>query len=183
MAAPEPSQVRHNYDSICEAALNNHIHLQLYASYVALSMAFYFNRDDVALKGFTRYFLQRSQIERERAEKLLKLQNQRGGRIAIRDVQEPDRDDWEGGLQAMESAFYLAKSINQSLLELHQLATARGDAHLCHLLETNYLDQQVQAIEELACHLTNLRGLGAPDVNMAEYLFDKLTLGQGDKEN
>uniref|UniRef100_A0A8C8YZY4 Ferritin n=1 Tax=Prolemur simus TaxID=1328070 RepID=A0A8C8YZY4_PROSS len=83
MATATPSQVRQNYDSTCEAAINSQIHLELYASYVYLSMAFYFDRDDVALKHFSRYFLRRSHQEREHAEKLMGLQNRRGGRISL----------------------------------------------------------------------------------------------------
>uniref|UniRef100_A0A5F9CZ08 Ferritin n=1 Tax=Oryctolagus cuniculus TaxID=9986 RepID=A0A5F9CZ08_RABIT len=181
--AKDAPQLGPNYHPECEAAVNDHIHLQLYASYVAQSMAFYFDHDEVALKGFARYFLKLALIERDQAEKMVRMQNQRGGRMVFRDIRKPERDSWEGGLQAMENALYLAKSINESLLELYDLGALKGDAHLCYFLKINYLDQQVQVIEELACHLTNLRSLGAPDVNMAEYLFDKLTLGQGDKEN
>ncbi|XP_051682968.1 ferritin heavy chain [Oryctolagus cuniculus] len=181
--ATASSRVRHNYHPECEAAVNSHIQMLLYASYVALSMAFYFDQDDVALKGFACYFLKRSWIERERSEKLLKMQNQRGGRIVFQDIEKPERNDWEGGLQAMEAAFDLAKSINQSLLDVHDVATNRGDAHLCHFLETNYLDQQVQDIKELGSYLTSLRKMGTQNRGMTEYLFDRLTLGPDKKEN
>jgi ferritin heavy chain len=46
----------------------------------------YFDRDDVALKNFAKYFLHQSHEEREHAEKLMKLQNQRGGRIFLQDI-------------------------------------------------------------------------------------------------
>nr|XP_048703699.1 ferritin heavy chain-like [Caretta caretta] len=96
--------------------------LELYASYVYLSMSFYFDRDDVALKNFAKYFLHQSHEEREHAEKLMKLQNQRGGCIFLQDIKKPDRDDWENGLTAMECALHLEKNVNQSLLDLHKLA-------------------------------------------------------------
>uniref|UniRef100_A0A452USR4 Ferritin n=1 Tax=Ursus maritimus TaxID=29073 RepID=A0A452USR4_URSMA len=69
-----------------EAAINSQINLELYASYVYLSMAFYFDRDDVALKNFAQFFLRQSREETEHAEKLMQLQNQRGGRIHLRDI-------------------------------------------------------------------------------------------------
>ena len=50
------SLVRQNYPEDCEASLNKHINLSLHASYVYLSMAYHFDRDDVALKGFSEYF-------------------------------------------------------------------------------------------------------------------------------
>ncbi|XP_069320400.1 ferritin heavy chain-like [Eulemur rufifrons] len=179
------SQVRQNYHPDCEAAINSHINLELHASYVYLSMAFYFDRDDMGLKHFSRYFLRLSHQEREHAEKLMGLQNQRGGRICLYDIREPDRDDWVGGLQAMACAFHLEKSVNQSLLELHELATTKGDAQLCHFLKSHYLQEHVKTIKEVGGYLTNLCKLGAPDAGLGECLFDKLTLGGGgdDKEN
>ncbi|KAG8505683.1 Ferritin heavy chain [Galemys pyrenaicus] len=181
MTTASHSQVRQNYHQDSEAAINRQINLELYASYVYLSMSYYFDRDDVALKNFAKYFLHQSHEEREHAEKLMKLQNQRGGRIFLQDIKKPDRDDWENGLNAMECALHLEKSVNQSLLELHKLATDKNDPHLCDFLETHYLDEQVKSIKELGDHVTNLRRMGAPESGMAEYLFDKHTLGECDK--
>ncbi|XP_012498065.1 PREDICTED: ferritin heavy chain-like [Propithecus coquereli] len=177
------SQVRQNYHSTCEAAVNSLINLELYASHVYLSMAFYFDRDNLGLEHFSRYFLRLSHKERERAEMLMGLQNLRGGRMCLHDIRKPDRDDWEGGLQAMECAFNLEKSVYQNLLELHQLATEKGDSQLCDFLESHYLHEQVKTIKELGGYLTNLRKMAAPDAGLTEYLFDKLTLGDCDKED
>ena len=49
--------------------------------------AFYFDRDDVALKGFSKFFRKSSEEEREHAEKLMKYQNKRGGRIVLQAIQ------------------------------------------------------------------------------------------------
>ncbi|XP_035578697.1 ferritin heavy chain-like [Zalophus californianus] len=183
MTTASPSQVRQNYHQDSEAAINRQINLELYASYVYLSMSYYFDRDDVALKNFAKYFLHQSHEEREHAEKLMKLQNQQGGRIFLQDIKKPDRDDWENGLNAMECALHLEKSVNQSLLELHKLATDKSDPHLCDFIETHYLNEQVKSIKELGDHVTNLRKMGAPESGMAEYLFDKHTLGNSDSES
>nr|XP_055248448.1 ferritin heavy chain-like [Gorilla gorilla gorilla] len=136
-----------------------------------------------ALKNFAKYFLHQSHEEREHAEKLMKLQNQRGGRIFPQDIKKPDCDDWESGLNAMECALHLEKSVNQSLLELHKLATDKNDPHLCDFIETHYLNEQVKAIKELGDHVTNLCKMGAPESGLAEYLFDKHTLGNSDNES
>ncbi|XP_047699804.1 ferritin heavy chain-like [Prionailurus viverrinus] len=181
MATASFSQVRQNYHPQCEAAINSQINLELYASYAYLSMAFYFDRADVALENFSKFFLRRSHEESQHAEKLMQLQNQRGGRIRLRDIMKPDRDNWENGLNAMECAFHLEKSLNQSLLDLHQLATDKNDAHLCSFLETNYLPEQVKVIKELGGYITSLRNVETLEDGLAEYLFDKLTLGNSDK--
>ncbi|XP_044906386.1 ferritin heavy chain-like [Felis catus] len=181
MATAPSSQVRQNYHPQCEAAINSQINLELYASYAYLSMAFYFDRADVALENFSKFFLRRSHEESQHAEKLMQLQNLRGGRIRLRDIMKPDRDNWENGLNAMECAFHLEKSLNQSLLDLHQLATDKNDAHLCSFLDTNYLPERVKVIKELGGYITSLRNIETLEDGLAEYLFDKLTLGNSDK--
>ncbi|XP_039112172.1 LOW QUALITY PROTEIN: ferritin heavy chain-like [Hyaena hyaena] len=178
---PCRSQVRQNYHPQCEAAINSQINLELYASYVYPSMAFYFNRDDVALENVSKFFLRQSRKESERAEKLMTLQKQRGGRLRLGDIMKPDRDDWESGLNAMEYAFHLEKTVNQSLLDLHQLATHKKDAHLCSFLESNYLHEQVKAISKLSDYITNLRKMETVGSSLADSLFDKLSLGNSDK--
>uniref|UniRef100_UPI00398E5A74 ferritin heavy chain, oocyte isoform-like n=1 Tax=Pristiophorus japonicus TaxID=55135 RepID=UPI00398E5A74 len=167
------SQVRQNYHPDCEAAISRQINLELYASYVYLSMSYYFDRDDIALKNFAKFFLEQSYEERDHAEKLMKLQNQRGECILLQDIKKPDRDEWGSGLDAMVCSLELEKSVNQSFLELHKLATDRNDPPLC-----DFLDEQVKSIKLLGDYVTNLRRLGAPENGMAEYLFDKHTLGK-----
>jgi len=168
------SQVRQNYHSDCEAGVNKQINMELYASYVYLSMAHYFERDDVALNGFSKFFKKSSDEEREHAEKLMKFQNQRGGRIVLQDVQKPSVEEWGTGLNAIQAALDLEKTVNQALLDLHKVANEHGDANMCDFLETHYLTEQVEAIKELADHVTNLKRVGP---GMGEYLYDKETMG------
>ncbi|XP_065105534.1 ferritin, heavy polypeptide 1a [Paramisgurnus dabryanus] len=172
------SQVRQNFEEACEAAVNRQVNMEMYASYVYLSMSYFFDRDDQALPNFAKFFRHQSHEEREHAEKLMKFQNQRGGRIFLQDVKKPERDEWGSGLEALECALKLEKSVNHSLLELHKLSSQHNDPHMCDFIETHYLDEQVKSIKELGDWVTNLRRMGAPQNGMAEYLFDKLTLGK-----
>ncbi|XP_047620124.1 ferritin heavy chain-like [Phacochoerus africanus] len=182
MLPTPPSQVRQNYHPECEAAINSLVTLELHASYVYLAMAFNFDREDMALKHLACFFLRRSQEHTSRAQELMSLQNRRGGRLCFHDIRKPDRHHWESGLKAMQCALHLEKGVNQSVLDLHQLATNKSDAQLCHFLENHYLDQQVEFIKELGDHVTTLRRMGAPEDTTAEYLFDKLTLGDSNKK-
>ena len=72
------SQARQNFSSECEVAINEQINMELYASYVYQSMAMYYDRDDVALPGFSAFFKHNSDEEREHAEKFMKYLNKRG---------------------------------------------------------------------------------------------------------
>ncbi|XP_034736067.1 ferritin, heavy polypeptide 1b isoform X2 [Etheostoma cragini] len=154
------SRIRQNFHQDCEAAINRQINLELYASYVYLSM----------------FFHAQSKEEHEHAEKLMSLQNKRGGRIFLQDIRKPDRDEWGSGLEALECCLQLEKSVNQSLLDLQKMATENNDPHLCNFIETDFLDEQVKSIKQLADWISNMRQMGAPQSAMAEYLFDKHTM-------
>ncbi|CAJ1056552.1 ferritin%2C heavy polypeptide 1b isoform X2 [Xyrichtys novacula] len=156
------SQIRQNFHQDCEAAINRQINLELYASYVYLSM----------------FFQAQSKEERGHAEKLMDLQNKRGGRIFLQDIRKPDRDDWGSGLEALECALQLEKSVNQSLLDLQKMATEHNDPHMCDFIETHFLDEQVKSIKQLADWISSLNRMGAPQNGMAEYLFDKHTVAE-----
>lgn len=167
------TQPRQNYHEESEAGVNRQINLEMYASYVYQSMAYYFDRDDVALKGFHEYFKHSSEEEREHAEKLMKLQNTRGGRVVLQDIKKPERDEWGTGLEAMQAALALEKSVNQSLLDLHAVADKHKDYQLADFIEGNYLQEQVKSIKELSDYITNLKRVGP---GLGEYMFDKETL-------
>ncbi|CAD7671366.1 unnamed protein product [Nyctereutes procyonoides] len=109
-------------------------------------MSSYFDRDVVASKNFAKYFLPQPHEEREHAKKLRSCRTHEGN-----------------GLNAMQCALRLENSVNQTLLELHKLATEENDPHLCDFMETHYLNEQVTSIRELGEHVTNLRKMGAPE--------------------
>jgi ferritin heavy chain len=78
----------------------------------------------------------------------MKFQNKRGGSVVLQDVQKPDKDSWGTGLEALETALDLEKKVNQSLLDLHLLAGCHKDANLSDFLESEFLNEQVEAINE-----------------------------------
>jgi len=167
------SQCRQNFHNESEAGINRQIAMELYASYTYQSMAMYFDRDDVALPGFAKFFSKSSEEEREHAEKFMKYQNKRGGQILLQDIKKPDRDEWGTGLDAMTVALTLEKNVNQSLLDLHKIASNHEDAQMCDFLETEYLEEQVKAIKEIGDHITQLKRVGP---GLGEYLYDKENL-------
>jgi ferritin heavy chain len=164
------ASIRQNYHAECEAGINKQINLELHASYVYQSMAMYFDRDDVALKGFHQFFKKSSDEEREHAEKFMKFQNSRGGRIVLQSVGKPERDEWGSGLEAMQMALSLEKNVNQTLLDLHKIASQQNDSHMTDFLEGNFLDEQVESIKEISSFITQLKRVGP---GLGEHMFDK----------
>ena len=84
----------------------------------------------------------------------------------------------------MEAALALEKNLNQALLDLHALGSARTDPHLCYFLESHFLDKEVKHLKKMEDHLTSLRRLagphpaqtGTPQASLGENLFERLTL-------
>lgn len=153
-------------------------------------MAYYFDREDVALEGFHKYFKEQSDEEREHAQKLMKFQNQRGGTVKLQEVPKPPKgkdttcgdflrelnlltDNWGTPLDALTEALNLEKKVNESLLKLHGIADTNGDAQMCDFIESHFLTEQVESIKQLAEHITNIKRVGP---GLGEYLFDKKTL-------
>jgi len=135
------SLCRQNYHQDCEVGINKQINMELYASYVYCSMAHYFDRDDVALRGFHKFCKKQSDEEREHAMKLMHYQNKRGGRVVFKDVQKPAKDEWGTPLEALQAALELEKAVNQSLLELHAVAARHDDPHMTDYLEEEFFER------------------------------------------
>lgn len=165
------SQVRQNYHEECEATINKQINMELYASYVYQSMSFYFDRDDIALPGMKKFFKESSDEEREHAEKLMKYQNQRGGRIVLQAIAAPCQQEWGNCNDALQAALDLEKQVNKSLLDLHALGSTHNDPHLTKMLEDEYLEEQVESIKKIGDMITRLKRAGTS--GLGEFLFDK----------
>ncbi|XP_066275678.1 soma ferritin-like [Branchiostoma lanceolatum] len=169
---------RQNYHEDCETGINKQINLEMAASYTYRSMASYFNRDDIALKGVAEFFRHGAEEEMEHARILEEYQNKRGGRAVYENLKKPEKDTWGSALEAMQAALTLEKSVNQKLLNLHKTAGQHNDPQLQDFLDGNFLQEQVESIKEIADYITNLKRVGS---GLGEYMFDSHTLGGGSK--
>jgi len=154
------SRVKQNYHTETEGLINKQINMELYASYVYLSMSAYMDRDDIALHGFAARFKEASHEEREHAEKLIQYQNMRGGRVVFREIAKPTSDEWGTALEAVDASLQLERTVNQSLLDLHKAADTKSDAQLTDFLEGEFLKEQVEAIKEIADLITRMNRAG-----------------------
>jgi len=154
------SKIRTNYHSSSEALINKQINMELHASYVYMSMAAYFDRDDVALQGFSKRFQADGDEEREHAQKFINYQNMRGGRVVFQSITKPNTDDWNTALDAVEASLELEKSVHESLLALHKNADEQGDAQLTDFIEGEYLKHQVESQKEIGDLITKMKRAG-----------------------
>ncbi|WP_440994814.1 ferritin family protein, partial [Cysteiniphilum litorale] len=165
------SCIRQNYHENSEASINKQINMELYASYVYMSLSAYYQREDVALPGLAKFFGKCSDEEREHGQKFIKYQLQRGGRLLLQAVAAPALQEWGSALDGLQAALDLEKQVNQSLLDLHVVASNHGDPHLTNFLEGDFLEEQVEAMKELADMITRLNRAGP--TGTGEYIFDR----------
>merc|ERR1711993_14773 len=164
------SRIRQNYHEECEALINKQVNMEMYASYVYLSMASYFNRDDQALPGFAKFFKDNSNEERDHAIMFMDYQSSRGGRVVFQDIAKPTPTEWGTPLEAVEAALELEKTVNQSLLDLVGAAEKRNDPHLGDFIEEKFLDEQVKGIKQLSELVTKMKRAG---VGLGVHIIDK----------
>merc|ERR1711962_163061 len=101
------SAIKQNFHLETEAWINKQINMELYASYVYLSMSAYFARTDIALHGFAKRFRLASAEEKDHAEKLISYQILRGGRVTFQAINKPNLEDWGTAVEAMEASLEL----------------------------------------------------------------------------
>ena len=105
----------------------------------------------------------------------MKYQNLRGGRIVLRDVAAPLNLEMNSQqhISALEKALELEKQVNDSLLKLHEIASKHNDGQLTDFLESEFLAEQVESINEISKLITNAKRCGD---NLGVFQFDKLAL-------
>ena len=162
--AKDQSLARQKFVDECEAAISEQINVEFNASYAYHSLFAYFDRDNVALKGFAKFFKESSDEERDHAEKLIKYQNMRGGRVRLQSIVTPltefDHPEKGDALYAMELALALEKLVNEKLHNLHSVASRCNDPQLTDFVESEFLEEQVEAIKKISEYVAQLRRVG-----------------------
>ncbi|KAL3524010.1 hypothetical protein ACH5RR_016844 [Cinchona calisaya] len=158
------SLARQKYVDECEAAINEQINVEYTVSYVYHAMYAYFDRDNIALKGFAKFFKESSEEEREHAEKFMEYQNKRGGKVKMHSIESPlsefNHAEKGDALYAMELALSLEKLTNEKLLNLHGVASRNNDPQMADFVESEFLAEQVEAIKKMSEYVTQLRRVG-----------------------
>lgn len=152
--------IRQNYNVECEALINQHVNAELQVGYTYMGMGFFFNQDDQALHGFSKFFRKRSDEKREHAQKFMEYQNNRGGVNVLQDVKLQEQPSGSI-LAAVEKALNLEKNvINESLIAIANCASTQKDAHLTQFLGGEFLNGQVKTIKELSDLLKRMNRVG-----------------------
>jgi ferritin len=123
-----------------EKALNEQINAELYSAYLYLSMAAWFQSQN--LPGFAAWMRVQTKEEDGHAMKLFDFINERRGRVALKAVEEPAKE-WKSPLAAFEAAFEHEQYITGRINDLVNLAAEEKD-HAAHNFLQWFVKEQVE---------------------------------------
>merc|ERR1712105_280849 len=157
LLSPPPS---HFYQEECEALVNKQINMELYAGYVYIAMASYFDRVDQALPGFACFFKKSPNAVRNHGGTLMEYQAKRGGKVVLQDITKPTRMEWGTPLEAMTAVLELEKTVTPTLQDLQTVATEKKDFHLTDFIQREFVGKKVNIIKEIGDCLTKIKRAG-----------------------
>lgn len=151
-----------NWNKKCENELNKQINLEYWASYQYHLMFSYFDRSDVALPNIATFFNKSSLEEREHAHNLVKYQNLRGGIVKFFNIKNVSLDYLDSSnndvLTSFEKALEMEQIVYKGLLKLHK--SAENDPQFSDFIESEYLDEQIKAINKISKYVSQLKRIG-----------------------
>ncbi|XP_063991886.1 soma ferritin-like isoform X2 [Diachasmimorpha longicaudata] len=134
-------------------------------------MASHFGRVDVALPGCESYFMHMHQEEHDHALKLLNYIKTRGGRIDLCTINPPDDQNWQNPQHAFQAALDLEMSVTDDLVAVNGIAVKHGDLDVSDFIITNFIDEQMKSISEIARFVTVLSGI--ENSGLGQFIFDR----------
>lgn len=121
-------------------AINLQINKELHSEYIYLSMAAYFQSND--LDGIANFFTVQTQEEHFHAMKFYNYLLERGGKIELKAIEGPPVD-FKSHVDVFEQTLAHEKYISKSINELMDMAIKENDHSLASFLKW-YVDEQVE---------------------------------------
>jgi ferritin len=107
-----------------EQALNSQINMEIASGYLYLSMAAYFESEN--LPGFANWMMKQWQEEVGHGMKIYNYVNDRGGKIKLKAIPEPEAK-WDSPLAAFEASLKHEKKVTESIGKLVDQALKEAD--------------------------------------------------------
>lgn len=155
-------------------ALNEQLNAEIYSAYLYLSMAAYF--ESIGLKGFANWMRVQWQEELQHAMKIFDFINERGGRVKLYSVQEP-QFDWTSPLAAFEHVYEHEVNVTKRIHDLVEMAMTEKDFATYNFLQWFVAEQveeeasALEIVEKLRLIGEDKRGLLFIDKELAARRF------------
>lgn len=111
-------------NSKIQKAFNEQLNAELFSSYLYLSMAAYF--EDQNLKGMAQWMQAQAQEEHMHAMKFFHFINECGGRVILKEIETP-KTEWNSSLDAFEHTCKHERQVTGMINDLVDLALAEKD--------------------------------------------------------
>lgn len=154
-----------------EEALNDQINAELYSAYIYLAMAAYFESEN--LTGSASWMRVQTQEELTHAMKIYDFVNERGGRVALKAIEQPPKG-WKTALEAFEAAYKHEQYITGRINKLVDLAIQEKD-HAANAFLQWFVNEQVEEETSVDAVVQNLKM--AAEAPGALFIIDR-ELGQ-----
>jgi ferritin len=152
-----------------EAAFNVQINAELYNSHLYLSMAAYFEGQD--LKGMARYYRRSSKGERNHAMKLFDFAADRSWAIALTTVAMPAQE-WGSPLAALQAAYQTEQDTTAKIKTLISVSEDEADFESYKLLEW-FANEQVSEEADAELWVTKCKFVTESGGTFGLYMLDR----------
>jgi ferritin len=140
-------------------AVNDQINKELYSSYLYLSMAAYF--EDNNLPGFAHWMRVQEAEEREHAMKLYDFLLERGGKVILKAIDAP-KTEWKSALEVAEEVAAHEAKVTASIYSLYETALKEKDYPAQVMLQW-FITEQVEEEKNAAEIVANLKRIESHD--------------------
>jgi ferritin len=125
-------------------AINDQINYELYSGYIYLSMATWFEVQN--LDGMAHWMKIQAGEEYEHAMRFWKHVTDRGGRVVLKAIEEP-KTNWSSPHEAWSDAYEHELKVTARIIKIGELAASLGDKSAEPMLAWFY-DEQVEEEEQ-----------------------------------
>ena len=158
-------------------AINYQIQKELYSAYVYLSMAAYFEQEN--LPGAGNWMRLQSNEEVAHAMKLFDFLNDRGARVVLMPIQGPPAD-FPSPIAVFQEALEHERKVTKSIHDLYALAVKENDYPTQSMLQW-FIDEQVEEEKSAGDIVAQLEMVG--DSATALYMLDRALAAREPEED
>ena len=155
-------------------AINDQINYELYSGYIYLSMAAWFEEQN--LDGMAQWMKKQAKEEYEHAMKFWDHVIDRGGRVILKAIEAP-KTEWDSPLEVWKDACLHEMNVTKRIFKIGKIAEKEDDRSATPLLQWFY-DEQVEEEEQTMKVRDQLKMIG--DSTNALLMLDS-KLGQREK--
>ncbi len=147
-------------------AINDQLNFELYSGYIYLSMASWFEEQN--LDGMAHWMKIQAKEEYEHALRFWAHIVNRGGRAVMKAIKAP-KTEWDSPLEAWEDAYNHEKIVTERIFKIGELAEGENDKSAIPMLNWFY-DEQVEEEEQTMAVRDLLKKIG--DSTNALFMLD-----------